>query len=1219
MSIQYIQEWIDNTVGPKLIVTDDISLLDTSVGFYSKKDIVLNATLDKVVVMMKHPNIESGNLSSYLNTLLDIPAVSDLEPSVRKAIGTTKGSKLIWSVFPKNCFGDVLTSKDFPLAHQVEHVRQVCIDIIEGRKKISISHSSAFEHIGLVVDWEQTFKGLNTLEIIQLMIQIVAGTYFTFPTTLRRSSRQTFLEIDEKQRREKLKRHPVIYLLERIQFREGFEVEDLSPLIKQIQSLIISPDGKTNHPICRFAQKVKMFFSSALMKLATENSIYAPFKSPHYGIKTGLEEELNWNTDIARSIKIAITKLPEVSLNKNDRSKSKILQFLRNTYMSTNIRSIADVPEDWPLNISVLLKNYLNEKGYDTASGFSYSVLKELLVHYEESNQLSGNKFPRTKLNYATARRVESHKNKRLAGEFGFAEEYLGHTVINHFKAYCKRSGRRNLISYLNTLCDWIEEVSDGKIYFKEFEDFKPHHFVDPQEKSDLDITFFEYLRENKDNNQLNTLWNKIHHCFENYANQRRKETGQHIENPVPPAKGLFKTNAKPTITVRDAMPQSLHDLCIEVLVEDEYKICAETFPSSKQIAFNRETGRAEEIINKTPARCLHFLLVVPTRGHQARWLDEGLLDPFIWDFESHCYVKNNHPLVDYKYADGKTHAEKFGKTGVFRNKQKNGNETLELYINTNKTQSQRLVEKGKLGYTIPWPTNTGVENIDVVWEILEKQRAFNQKYAPDIEMPCHARDEDEKVYTTHMEALLPQFTPLFREFNPTNSKCDPENRHSLHLPITGSKLRKLFRAVLKEAERRYKDVYPQYKNHNVAFDEEGAPLYNIHGLRVFGITNLIENGVSTEVVQMIVGHSVAVMTLYYNKIRDEKIKSMLLDAAKNQGVELKNQKEFLKNFGENNPDLLISLYDLVSEWNLEQSNPTATNPAPDFSRAGAARIVNGGVCGSFDCKAGGLKVKATKHGISYEVTAVEGGDFRCGNCRFWRSGPRFIIEQIYNINLIGEEISDIVEERQKLLTKQHEALQSGRPDSHLVADRFEKKSMQKLHKIAYILTELKRRYLMLKETLQSIEGIDHSEILALTEFGSNLPPEISGEFESLSKMDACVERTTQAAMLGVPADDSEVSLTKLEKFVNKALAASDQRNPFPLMVTDNLKRVALLYGITNCLEKLGRPITDEEFDNPMILKEKLGNELMTELVGKTLSLSNESQLLESINGHNGS
>ena len=59
------------------------------------------------------------------------------------------------------------------------------------------------------------------------------------------------------------------------------------------------------------------------------------------------------------------------------------------------------------------------------------------------------------------------------------------------------------------------------------------------------------------------------------------------------------------------------------------------------------------------------------------RWLDEGLLDKLIWDITSGAFIKNTHPLADFRYPDGETHTKKYTQTGVFSSEQAQGNESL--------------------------------------------------------------------------------------------------------------------------------------------------------------------------------------------------------------------------------------------------------------------------------------------------------------------------------------------------------------------------------------------------------------------------------------------------------------------------------------------------------------------------------------------------------------
>lgn len=134
-----------------------------------------------------------------------------------------------------------------------------------------------------------------------------------------------------------------------------------------------------------------------------------------------------------------------------------------------------------------------------------------------------------------------------------------------------------------------------------------------------------------------------------------------------------------------------------------------------------------------------------------------------------------------------------------------------------------------------------------------------------DIE-PVKVIDEDAGKYDAKVWINLPYFTPLFRDLSMPRVSDADTNRTNLYLPTKADNVRTLFKLLMKEAEKQYKETYPQYADHIVVFDEDGNCLFDVHTLRVFGITDLLDRGLDKEIVKILVGHNTSIMTLYYHK-----------------------------------------------------------------------------------------------------------------------------------------------------------------------------------------------------------------------------------------------------------------------------------------------------------------------------------------------------------------
>jgi hypothetical protein len=429
-------------------------------------------------------------------------------------------------------------------------------------------------------------------------------------------------------------------------------------------------------------------------------------------------------------------------------------------------------------------------------------------------------------------------------------------------------------------------------------------------------------------------------------------------------------------------------------------------------------------------------------------------------------------------------------------------------------------------------------------------------------------------------------------------------------LPVTGDSLRKLFRGVLKKAEARYKVKYPQYANATVAFDHDGNPLYDIHALRVYGITAFLDSGIPAEVVQMIVGHDTVIMTMYYYKKQLAEYKKLLISAKKKQGgLAITNEKDFLA-LSPKDKQELIALFDLVSEWrSTDKLGNTTITMKPNFSDGGKTNVMNGGICSSFDCKTGGISVEYEKNGVTHKVTPVQGGDFRCGNCRYWRTGPRFLAEQIHYLNVVAVEIHELITGHRNLLEKANEIYEdSSKVDGYIVAERMERQADELTATIAHRVVEMQRRQNMLNTCIAQNSDNDNSKALPVTLDNKN-----NAKWESVGIFNATMEVATQAAVLGVPEANGSVSIRKLNDFVNQITSLSKARNPFLFMPDNNTKNLAILYKLADAAEMIGRSFTDEEFENPLLLLKSLGESKLTSL-GHSLSSVENFLLKDEVN-----
>jgi hypothetical protein len=181
----------------------------------------------------------------------------------------------------------------------------------------------------------------------------------------------------------------------------------------------------------------------------------------------------------------------------------------------------------------------------------------------------------------------------------------------------------------------------------------------------------------------------------------------------------------------------------------------------------------------------------------------------------------------------------------------------------------------------------------------------------------------------------------------------------------------------------------PDGKPYVLVTDDVKSPVFDLHELRVTGITSLYENGLPIEILMKIVGHAAVVMTLYYAKIGEYEIQR-LADEASAQAMrnEQRNWTSFQRQ------QALTDLRSTVA-WNDESGLAT-------FSEgAGTSLVVmDTGICpvGCSKCHIGGERLKSTAVKES-RWRPVVGGRSNCPSCRFFISGPPFLHGLIARFN----------------------------------------------------------------------------------------------------------------------------------------------------------------------------------------------------------------------------
>lgn len=418
-----------------------------------------------------------------------------------------------------------------------------------------------------------------------------------------------------------------------------------------------------------------------------------------------------------------------------------------------------------------------------------------------------------------------------------------------------------------------------------------------------------------------------------------------------------FGSEATASKTYRDSLPPYIINEIKSVLIEDDFAFPKTYFRSMVQVRDQR-TGLSVKVFDPGLPICLYTLVDTPIRSHQARWLDSGQLDEFVYNGQN--LVLN---ACEFAIPGRRECALKLEHDSL------RADTWLALWVNTNKTASY---DSKIIGYAIPYVSQT-------LAGLLQYQSEWQNNYLPPLREPVsyshYQQDTRERERPTGVHR--PTICPLFRDPNSAD-----QNR-----PIEYSRLARFYTAVLEQTQKNIKRKYGQSLK-LVTFPSKGSPKWavDLHSLRVSGVTNLIEAGVPLEVVQQFVtGHHTLVMLLHYLKYSPAKLRQFMEDAYER----MKNDIDFVGS------EVFLESLDEFAPFLLGQEGAGVSAGLTALrERDGIMTITSDGICPGTSCSNGGAleSISQDKYG------PVPGGK-RCGLCRFWLTGPAHLLGQVTAVN----------------------------------------------------------------------------------------------------------------------------------------------------------------------------------------------------------------------------
>lgn len=514
---------------------------------------------------------------------------------------------------------------------------------------------------------------------------------------------------------------------------------------------------------------------------------------------------------------------------------------------------------------------------------------------------------------------------------------------------------------------------------------------------SPLEIVRDEHINDYSDGNTLrNYIKNKhsikvcatlltLYNNFFDFVHDQlfkdpsNREALKNYVNPINLRFDRFATTHV-TGTSRTPIEARIMDELRKLIIEDDYAFPKKAFTFCYGNLTNHVTGEYEkEVFCPSVANLLYFMLWVPVRKIQAQLLDSGEGDNFIYDFEDGKLVENINKIGDKKgRKEGLLQMLPSGVLGI--------TDILGLHITTNKTSDK--------AYDIPWVCEELLES-------LKNQYQWLAQYSPYPEL--RGRSSLGKIMTEDGEKSEKKFYCLFRDPTSTRGNRDQSK------PVTATVISKAFGLLCAEAEKRINEKLSDGKN-KISLTKKDDPKksrYDIHTLRVSGITDLLDKGVPLGIVQKFVaGHATFVMTLHYDNPSHSRVREHLENARQKQNSE----SDF--DFDES------KLGDLRSHFVVNQNYGETGYTAFDAleKNAGIASVKLSGICPGTSCEEGGYDFTGK---AAIPVPAGDRGP-SCPQCRFWLTGPMFLLGQVIEgnqlIRKIKKKVSSIDKIRESMI-----------------------------------------------------------------------------------------------------------------------------------------------------------------------------------------------------------
>lgn len=499
-------------------------------------------------------------------------------------------------------------------------------------------------------------------------------------------------------------------------------------------------------------------------------------------------------------------------------------------------------------------------------------------------------------------------------------------------------------------------------------------------------VTYVEFLRQHyaPHNERIAyTAPSELQHAWQLAA---IRDDFANRSNPIDPAEDRpTKAPVRRARTARKALDQKVLDIIIRENRRNDFEL-ARTHglrrSTNWRLVVDARTKRHESIFFPLTPILIDVIMHSGARNQQTAWLDSGEGDELAVDLASTAYVPNMLPTATKGRRQGFIQVHEIVDAKVRR-------PVLGMFLNTDKVNGK--------SYEVPW---VDAEIASSVARLRELQVRYNPMRGP---IPAIRPATTNK----YVNVPVADVYPLFRD--PTSP---------LFLPVTDTQIQFYWRDLLAHCQ----PIVNEELGYEYPLLRDERPVFDIHSLRVTTVTVLIENGVSPEIVQMLVGHKSVLMTFYYNAVRDASVHRSIqeaMDRRRQSGMALDDDAadELIRDAIESHVTLRAG--DDFTGTDLLREH---------LERKTGFDLFTHGICPGGDCATGGERIGEGRYGPVWRPRA-------CSGCRFRVTGPGFLAGLVHRLNSLMMEIKLSMQREGRLNDEAYAAQDEGRSAHSLLAN----------------------------------------------------------------------------------------------------------------------------------------------------------------------------------------